>query len=61
MTVNKTEARQIARFRGGLIIQSALDAGWEPDESGDLGYSQVDSQLIVEALQELANRLHGGE
>jgi len=44
----------IAKFHAGRIIQSALDAGWQPPEK----YSPLKRMRIIEHLQRLSNKLH---
>ena len=44
----------IAKFHAGRIIQSALDAGWQPPEK----YSPLKRARIADHLQRLANKWH---
>lgn len=52
------EARRIARWRAGLIIESVLAAGWSPDDLeerfGEEGIEMISVQLsgIAEWLRE---------
>ena len=48
----------IAKFYAGLIIESALNEGWEPP--GDT-YSVLKRTRIISALSKLADKLKGLE
>jgi hypothetical protein len=60
VAISKRDAAAIAKFRGGLIIQSALDAGWWPDDLED-EYGEDGVREIVNQLHQLASRLTGGQ
>lgn len=54
--MNKREARRIARHRAALILESAIHAGWHPDDLVDQhGDDAVDD--LAEEIMGIARRL----
>lgn len=49
----KEHPASIAKFHAGLIIQSALDCGWEPPDK----YSPLKRARIVNRVQAIASSL----
>lgn len=57
--MNKREARRVAKFRAGLIIESALAQGWDPQDLVDK-YGEDGLEMIRDELTDFAERLSSG-
>lgn len=57
--MNKREARRIAKFRAGLILESVLANGWDPQDLADK-YGEDGLEKIRTELTEFAERLSNG-
>lgn len=54
--IRKREAKRIATFWAGLIIDAALNDGWEPDVLLD-HYGKEGVAIIADHLMDVADRL----
>jgi hypothetical protein len=54
--INKRKAKQVARYRAGLIIESVLNEGWNPDDL-QRRYGDEGMELIKEHMSFLASWL----
>jgi hypothetical protein len=57
--VNKREARRVAKFRAGLILESVLSQGWDPQDLADK-YGEDGLEMIRDELTDFAERLTNG-
>lgn len=59
--MDRRKARRIAKFRAGLIIESALANGWQPATPSSVEpFSDREAELIVAELGRIAERLIDG-
>ncbi len=56
--MNKQTARKIAYRRAWLILQSTLEAGWEPNELGDHNYSKLECSKILIEVENICEYLY---
>lgn len=57
--MNRREARRVAKFRAGIIIEAVLAQGWDPQDLADK-YGEDGLEMIRDELTEFAERLTGG-
>lgn len=57
--MDKREARRVAKFRAGLILESVLAQGWAPEDLAER-YGEDGLAKIQDELTEFAERLTNG-
>lgn len=57
--MDKCEARRVAKFRAGLILESVLANGWDPQDLADR-YGEDGLEKIRDELTDFAERLIAG-
>jgi hypothetical protein len=51
------QAKRVAKFRAGLILESVMQAGWAMDEDVIEKYGEDAAELIADEIMMIAGRL----